>query len=330
MNILITGGSGFIGTNLVSYYLDAGANVVNLDICIPKIQSHVGVWRKIDIRDNQSVIRIFSDFRPDYVIHLAAKTDLNGATIEDYDANINGVEVIANAVISTPSIKYSVFASSMLVCKMGYQPAGEDDYNPSTIYGQSKVLGEKILKEKLSNINSWTIVRPTSIYGPHFSTPYIDFFRSVRDGWFIFPTGYSVKRNYGFVLNLVSQINFILMSKSISLAKRVIYIADYEPIDLLSFAKTISNAFGIRKSIRQFPLWVFYLASKMGDMLKVLGYTRPPLTTFRLNNILTQQIIDLSPLKEVFPKLPYDMNAAVEITTQWLSEHDIKDSTGDE
>jgi dTDP-4-dehydrorhamnose reductase len=121
-----------------------------LDILKPKLQSHIGVWRKIDIRDRELVARTFADFKPDYVIHLAARTDLNGAAVERYDSNTDGVEVIASAVTSTPSIKYSVFASSMLVCKMGYRPASEDDFNPSTVYGQSKVLGEKIIKEKIA------------------------------------------------------------------------------------------------------------------------------------------------------------------------------------
>jgi nucleoside-diphosphate-sugar epimerase len=330
MNILITGGSGFIGTNIVSHYLKSGANVVNLDIAKPKLESHYEFWHQIDIRDYESVISIFSHFKPDYLIHLAARTDLSGESINDYDSNTKGVDVIVSAVILTPSIKYSVFASSMLVCKIGYCPSNEDDYNPSTIYGQSKVLGEKIVKKKLAHLNAWTIIRPTSIYGPYFSTPYINLFRAVRDGWFFFPTDYSVKRNYGFVLNLISQIDFILKYTSISLEKKTIYIADYEPVDLLSFATSISIAFGGTKKIRQLPLWAFYFASKIGDFLKLLGYSQPPLTTFRLNNILTNQIVELSPLKQVFKKLPYDVNSAVEITTRWLSENDIKISDKDQ
>jgi nucleoside-diphosphate-sugar epimerase len=296
MNILITGGSGFIGTNVVSHYLKSGNNVINLDISKPKIIDHYSIWRNIDIRNNQAVNKIFHEFMPDYVIHLAAKTDLDGKSIEDYDSNTKGVEVIVNAVISTPSIRYSVFASSMLVCKIGYHPSNEDDYKPSTIYGQSKVLSEKILRKKLSNFKNWTIVRPTSIYGPYFSTPYIDLFRAVRGGWFMLPLNCAVKRNYGFVLNMVYQIDSILKNTSRSLEQKIIYIADYEPVDLLFFASTIGNAFGDKQKIKQLPFWTFYLASKIGDFLKLIGFTNPPLSTFRLNNILTNQIVECNKL----------------------------------
>jgi nucleoside-diphosphate-sugar epimerase len=322
MNILITGGSGFIGTNLVSYFLSSGNNVLNLDISQPKIASHFPSWLKVDIRNHQSVLKAFSKFSPHFVIHLAARTDLSGVTIEDYDSNTVGVEVIADAVIANQGIKYSVFASSMLVCKIGYTPKHEDDYNPSTLYGQSKVLGEKIIRSKLSNIKNWTIVRPTSIYGPYFSAPYIDLFRSVRDGWFIVPCGYSIKRNYGFVLNLVRQIDAILNDMTGSLEKRAIYIADYEPVDLLSFATMIADAFGSSRKIKRLPLWLFYLASKIGDFLKLSGYKSPPLTTFRLNNILTNQIVDLSPLENICKNLPYDRKSGVQLTAQWLCEND--------
>ena len=55
--ILITGGSGFIGTNLMAHYLSRKEDydVINLDIVEPKIKSHRAFWKKVDIRNNDEL-----------------------------------------------------------------------------------------------------------------------------------------------------------------------------------------------------------------------------------------------------------------------------------
>lgn len=52
MRILVTGGSGFIGTNLVDYYLSKGEEVINFNIAPPKNAQHKPYWRKVDILDS--------------------------------------------------------------------------------------------------------------------------------------------------------------------------------------------------------------------------------------------------------------------------------------
>lgn len=52
MKILVTGGSGFIGTNLISYLTQFEFNeILSLDIAEPKIELHRNIWEKIDLRD---------------------------------------------------------------------------------------------------------------------------------------------------------------------------------------------------------------------------------------------------------------------------------------
>lgn len=45
--ILITGGSGFIGTNLIEYFLEKNYDVKNIDICEPKIEARRDIWKKL-------------------------------------------------------------------------------------------------------------------------------------------------------------------------------------------------------------------------------------------------------------------------------------------
>ena len=114
--ILITGSSGFIGTNLVEFLLKNNLyNVLGFDINIPKIKKHTDVWRQIDIRDKNTLLKAVKEFDPNYVIHLAARTDLNGVTVEDYDSNTNGVINLIEALGNLTNVKRVIFASSMYV-----------------------------------------------------------------------------------------------------------------------------------------------------------------------------------------------------------------------
>ena len=49
MKILVTGGSGFIGTNLMEYYLSKGVEALNFSTDPPKNPEHKSYWRKVDI-----------------------------------------------------------------------------------------------------------------------------------------------------------------------------------------------------------------------------------------------------------------------------------------
>lgn len=317
--IFITGGSGFIGTNLVQYYLDRGANVLNYDIKSPRNTSHAKYWHDGDIVDREALSKAVKEFNPEYIFHLAARTDLDGKCIEEYAANTQGVSSIVEAAKRVGNLKRVIFASSMYVCELGYQPKNEYDYLPSTAYGESKIMGEKIVRENAGDAFPWLIVRPTSIWGPWFDVPYKNYFTAVMKGYYFHPKGLKVIRSYGFVLNAVHLLAKLASCSREMVHSKTFYLADYDPIDLKTWGVMIQEASNSRK-ITEAPNMAFIVAAKLGDILQRLGYSNPPMTTFRFNNMRTNVVFNIDEVQSLCGDLPFSTRQGVKRTVDWMQK----------
>lgn len=317
--VLVTGGSGFIGTNLVEHHRLRGDQVTNVDTRAPQHPEHGSMWKKVDILNRGEIIRTIVDSNPELVYHMAARTDLNGRAMDEYAINFRGVSNVIDALRGLRGLRFVVFASSMLVCRIGYQPKDEFDCCPSTAYGKSKVEGERLVREKAADAFPWTIVRPTSLWGPWFGAPYRDFFSAVEREVYFHPRGHRIRRSYGFILNSVFQLGCLATQGGGALVGRTVYLADYEPLELKCWADTIQRALGARP-VREVPLWVLRSAAKIGDLLKFFGFASP-IHSFRLNNLLTEMIHDTSPLAEACGATPYTMEEGVRLTCDWLRRY---------
>jgi Nucleoside-diphosphate-sugar epimerases len=314
--IIVTGGSGFIGHNLTQVLCEKH-EVINIDVNKPLIHIEGASWVCCDIRDTKALRKIFERSTPDYVVHLAARTDLLGHSLDDYDVNTTGTQSVIDAIRSSSSIKKAVFASSMLVCKVGYIPSSYQDYCPSTVYGESKVMMEGIVRSS-SLSTHWTLFRPTSIWGPWFNAPYRDFFDMVRRGKFVGVSGCATK-TYGYVGNTVYQIAKLLFDASANSHQKTFYIGDNPPININSWASEISGKLG-KKDPFVLPKFVILLAGKFGDLLGCLGI-KFPLNSFRYKNLTTDNIIPLDDLYSVVGPPPFTRSEGIDRTLDWMSNH---------
>jgi GlcNAc-P-P-Und epimerase len=320
MRVVVTGGSGFIGTNLVQLYVTRGVPVMNLDVAPPANPEHHSLWRRVDLLDGPGLRRAVEDFGPTHVAHLAARTDLEGQSIAEYAANTRGVSNLIYALQRLPNLKRVAFASSRLVCKIGYQPLGDQDYCPSTVYGESKVAGEQLVREAEIGC-SWVLLRPTSIWGPWFSVPYRVFFDQIARRRYFHPRGRRILKSFGFVGNTVHQLDTILDAPNELIDGKTIYLADYPAIEVGDMAQAISRRMR-RGPIRTVPVPVLRAAATLGDALKAAGWEGVPLTTFRLNNLLTEMTFNLTLLEQIVGPLPYSRDQGIDITVAWMENMD--------
>jgi nucleoside-diphosphate-sugar epimerase len=316
--VLITGGSGFIGTNLVQFYLGRGERILNLDILPPRNLAHEAFWKPVDILDKHSLKEALLSFSPRYVVHLAARTDLKETKrLEGYAANIEGVSNLIHALRSCKSVERCIYASSQLVCRVGYVPSGETDYAPNTLYGESKVQTEKIVREEAGGGVIWCLIRPTTVWGPWCSPHYQTFLELIRKGHYFHVGRKKLRKSYGFVGNFCHQVDALLAAPEGRIQGKMFYVADYEPLSLRDWAEVFRKEMGAPR-IRTYPVSLAKMAAVGGDALNFLGVDGFPFNTFRLTNILTEYLFDFSDLKEIAPTLPFTIPEGVRMTVEWL------------
>ena len=321
MKILITGGSGFIGTNLINNLLQKeNIELLSIDVHPPKIKEHRKIWRQVDLCDKATLCNVIHEFSPEYVIHLGARTDLRGKELKDYNANMVGVSNLLDALEQVPNLKRVVFTSSMYVCRPGYMPKDFEDYKPHTLYGESKVETERRIKAKNPQY-TWSIIRPTSIWGPWFGEPYDKFFRIVLNRMYFHMGKRACKKTYGYIDNTIYQIMSILKAPEEKVMRKIFYLGDYEPYDITEWANEIAACAGFK--IPQIPYFLFVLAGWLGDFLKLLGITFP-MTSFRLKNMTTDNVHDLSLIEGIAPHLPIDRQEGNRKTIEWIRSQKIK------
>jgi len=170
MRALVTGGAGFIGSNLVDALLARGDDVVVVDDLSSGKRANVdGAAQlvELDIRD-PAVAAAFADARPDVCFHLAAQADVPTSVARpDFDAEVNvvGTVRVLAAAGDTPVVFSSTGGAIYGECE---RPAREDDpRRPLSPYGIAKLAGEEYLAgwNRLHGTRH-TALRFANVYGP--------------------------------------------------------------------------------------------------------------------------------------------------------------------
>jgi dTDP-4-dehydrorhamnose reductase len=160
--ILVTGASGYIGSNLRKYLKDKRYDVYG--VTSKEVQEEK--LYKLDITEHQNIFNIINDLKPDIIIHTAGLNSLSECEKNHGLAmkiNIETTENIIQAICNIdPTIKL-VFISSDYVFdgkKGNYRE--EDETNPQTFYGKTKAQSENDVRKHLGN---YIICRTANVYG---------------------------------------------------------------------------------------------------------------------------------------------------------------------
>ena len=183
MNILVTGGAGFIGKHLVKFLIENKNNVSILDNFSNSDKKWISKFKKYqikifegDIRNDEDILKATKD--QDLVIHLAAKISVEESIknpSETFEINVKGTEKVLE-ICKKNNVKKIIVASSAAVYGEGnekYKITEQTKLNAISPYGESKIEMEKeIIKFCSNNQINYVILRFFNIYGLNQSMEY--------------------------------------------------------------------------------------------------------------------------------------------------------------
>ena len=171
--ILITGGSGFVGTNFISKLSTDKYEIFSLDINDPKKTIEKINYINMDIR-SKGIQGLLKKINPEIIVHLAAQASVAISSRDpqlDNDINLNGSLNLFLNTISSSLNKFIFFSTGGAIYgeEIGKKFNENDLPRPLSPYGISKLNFENYLNyfsSKRISKSKLTILRPGNIYGP--------------------------------------------------------------------------------------------------------------------------------------------------------------------
>jgi UDP-glucose 4-epimerase len=171
VNILLTGGAGYIGSHVAIAVLEYGHRPVIFDNFVNSTSNVIALIELIvnktidyiegDIHDMHALIKVIQENKIDAVIHLAglkSVSESNEKPLDYFSVNVGGTISLLQAMMKT-GVRHLVFSSSATVYgEPSYLPIDESHpTNPTNVYGKTKLQTELILRDLSESDASWKI-----------------------------------------------------------------------------------------------------------------------------------------------------------------------------
>lgn len=310
---LVTGGSGFIGTHLVEHLIRSGHEVRSLDNRKPTSAGHEPYWRSLDLVDAAATLREVMEFEPEIILNLAANADVL-ASADKMAVNTDGLQNLISSSLKLATPARIVHTSTQYVVGPDHVPTGPRDYAPYTEYGHTKAQSEELLWQAPQAL-PWTIIRPSTIWGPGHPNFGRTIWRFIRRGWYMLPTGVDPVRSFGYVGNVVHQSADLAICDPVQIDRKVFYVGD-APIRSSKWLDGFSTRLKGRP-IRRVPGGALRLLAQLGEWSGKVGGPSP-INLGRLYRMTRDYVVPMEPTFALVGQGPYSLEAGLDETADWL------------
>jgi len=322
-NILISGGSGFVGSALIeALSKKKDFEIFAITNNTPKnklLKSNNLTWIKADLIDTQvSLPPVIHT-----VFHLAGDSSL-GTNQEEIDLLFKRNEILTTnfiQLLKKIEVKHFVYISSIAASE-GSKYHNIDEYNgyPVTEYGLSKKRTEEIVKNNLFDHCPVTIFRPTALFGMFHKGSIFELARLIKQGRFvIFGSGDNFTNFYyidEFIELLASSINNNLMYDKT-------FIASSEPISLNELCACIREALKIKRPFIKLPLFIGYFIAYIFDLFQKVISRDLPFSSRRLRAMTTNKTYKSKALNSSFRPDQSLTLEGLKLTVEWFEEENL-------
>jgi nucleoside-diphosphate-sugar epimerase len=306
MNILVTGGSGFIGTNLVSDLLNEGHKVVIYDK--RKSEKYADLCIVGDIRDKE---KLSSSMRGvDAVYHLAAEhSDKIRPVSLYYDVNVGGAKNVIYG-LEQNNIENLLFTSTVAVYGLSSEPRNEGSpISPFNDYGKSKYKAELVFNEWAASNSKRCLVtvRPTVVFGEGNRGNVYRLFQQIASGRFFMVGNGKNKKSITYVRNISQFLTTLLSSKSGS-GRHVYNYADKPDLTTNELVELTLDTLGQRRRINlRIPSFAVHLGGYAFDFLAAITKKNYIISSIRVKKFFAESLIEADKIQETGFRAPYSL-----------------------
>jgi len=270
-NVLITGGSGFIGQHLIGSLLNLKNidHILILDIKEPPHAEHYKMtYRYWDIRENEFVPLL--DRQYDTCFHLAALCKEPGFEWDEYfQTNYVGTQNVIS-LCEKGGVKNFIFTSTMMVYKASEERRNEKSLtSPDTAYGMSKLLAEKEIQRWAlhDEEKSYCTLRTSVVFGMNEKGNFTRLYYALKKNHFAFVGRKSTVKSCIYVKDLCSALLYFMDKKN----KETYNFAFTKGYSIGEIVNTFANVFMFKSFTPVIPFHVLLSMSKIFQFLNTIG-----------------------------------------------------------
>ena len=295
MNILITGGSGFIGTNISTELLKQGHNVTIYDK--QKSGTYPDFCIAGDVRDKEKLTRSMRGVNAVY--HLAAehRDDIQPASLY-YEVNVGGAENMVYA-LKKNNVRRLFFTSTVAVYGLNSGEPNEDSpIKPFNDYGKSKYKAETIFSKWADSdpTNCLITVRPTVIFGERNRGNVYNLLNQIVSNRFIMVGKGKNKKSMAYILNFAKFLTFLLRTAP---GKYVYNYADKPDLRIDELVRITRNTIGKKSDLSiRFPYFIGLLGGYSFDFLAKVTNKTYPISSIRIKKFSADTVINTDKLQQ--------------------------------
>lgn len=301
MNILITGGSGFIGTRLVDELLKDNHKIIIFD----KVKSSKYPYMTLigDVRDEKALNKAFKNI--DIVYNLAAEHADDVKPISLYrDVNVGGAENVIKAA-EFNCVRTIIFTSSVAI--YGLNRGTPDEImkpQPFNEYGRTKNEAEKIFLNwaKETKGNSLTILRPAVVFGENNRGNVYNLINQISSGKFIMIGNGANKKSMSYVGNIAS---FLSTQTNAEPGIYTYNFADKPDLTSKEIVDIVRDELKFKKLTPTMPYFVGLIGGYIFDLLSVITGKKFQVSSIRIKKFAAETTVCTDELNKSGFKKPF-------------------------
>tara|TARA_B100000963_G_C22610737_1_gene664706 strand:- start:1104 stop:2090 length:987 start_codon:yes stop_codon:yes gene_type:complete len=322
MNFLITGGSGFVGSNLIKKLKNLNHNILNID----KKESvwHQDVSKYANISDESDLNNI--NYQADTIIHLAAehRDDVYPKSLY-YEVNVEGTKNIVK-LAERNNINSIIFFSSVAVYGFAEEGTNEQgDINPFNDYGSTKWLAELELKKWLQKDQfnrKLVVIRPTVIFGPRNRGNFYNLINQIYSNKFLMVGD---GKNYKSLAYIDNVIDFVIESFNFSNGEHCYNYVDKPDMEMKKVIHSVYNALNLKQPEFKIPYYVAYFGAIIFDIISILTRKKFSISSIRVKKFCMSTSFETS-ISDIGFKANVSLEEAIIETVNYEFNNKNKDN----